>query len=55
MARGVGNRPSEIFGYPIGNQSDEAKNVRERYWCPFADKACNKGSRLIDFPFGVCS
>jgi hypothetical protein len=55
MARGVGNRPAEIFGYPIGNQSDEAKNVRERYWCPFVDKACNKGSRLIDFPFGVCS
>jgi len=55
MAKGVGSRPAEIFGYPIRNMSDEARHVRERYWCPFADTACNKKSRLLDYPFGVCS
>jgi hypothetical protein len=55
MARSTANRPAEIFGYPTGNHSIEAKNVRERHWCPFVNKACNKRSRLIDIPFGVCS
>ena len=49
------NRPAEIFGYPVLNQSNEAISARERHWCPFQDKRCNKKSRLIDFPFGVCS
>lgn len=55
MAQNIGNRPSEIFGYPIWNQSKVAQNVRERHWCPFLDHRCVKKSRLIDFPFGVCS
>jgi len=55
MTKNAGNRPAEIFGYPIGNQSEEAQDVRERHWCPFVDRRCNKKSRLIDFPFGVCS
>jgi hypothetical protein len=55
MTKSTGNRPAEIFGYPIWNQSKEAQNVRERHWCPFLDRRCNKKSRLIDFPFGVCS
>ncbi len=50
-----GNRPAEIFGYPVLNGSDEAIRIRERHWCPFQDTRCNKKSRLIDFPFGVCS
>jgi hypothetical protein len=55
MAKGPGNRPAEIFGYPIHNRSDGAREIRERYWCPFVNKLCNKGSRLIDYPLGVCS
>ncbi|MFQ5612363.1 MAG: NotI family restriction endonuclease [Anaerolineae bacterium] len=55
MAENAGNRPAEIFGYPIWNQSKEVQNVRERHWCPFLDRRCDKKSRLIDFPFGVCS
>ncbi len=55
MADNAGNRPAEIFGYPIWNHSEEAQDVRERYWCPFLDRRCDKKSRLIDFPFGVCS
>lgn len=55
MAKGIGNRPAEIFGYPLENQTTEAQQTRERYWCPFVDKVCNKRSGFIDFPFGVCS
>lgn len=51
----LGNRPAEIFGYPIWNGSEEAQDIRNRNWCPFQDKLCNKKSRLIDYPFGVCS
>jgi len=49
------NRPAEIFGYPLDNGSSEAQQCRQRSWCPFVDRACNKTSRLLDYPFGVCS
>ena len=55
MAESPGNRPSEIFGYPTWDQSPEAREARRRHWCPFQGRTCNKKSRLIDFPFGVCS
>lgn len=55
MTEHTGNRPAEIFGYPIWNQSKEAQDVRGQHWCPFLDRRCVKKSRLIDFPFGVCS
>ena len=47
--------PSEIFGYPYYNRSEEAEKVRGNRWCPFVDKKCYKQSRLVEFPFGVCS
>jgi hypothetical protein len=50
-----GKRPAEIFGYPIGNHSQEARDARTQHWCPFIKDRCSKKSRLIDFPFGVCS
>jgi len=55
MTQGTVNLPAEIFGYPIGNHSKEAQDVRAKHWCPFTNRRCNKKSRLIDFPFGVCS
>jgi len=55
MARNAGNRPAEIFGYPPADKSQAAQQARQQHWCPFADKVCNKQSRLIDYPFGVCS
>ncbi|MBN2007069.1 MAG: hypothetical protein JXA21_27205 [Anaerolineae bacterium] len=55
MAKNTGNRPAEIFGYPIENQSEEAQAARESHWCPFLNHRCDKKSRLLDFPFGVCS
>ena len=55
MSENPGNRPSEIFGYPTWNRSEEAQDARRSHWCPFQERTCNKKSRLIDFPFGVCS
>jgi hypothetical protein len=55
MAHNAGNRPAEIFGYLPTNKSAVAQQARKQHWCPFVDKVCNKRSRLIDYPFGVCS
>ena len=55
MTEHSGNRPAEVFGYPIWDQSEGAQDARQRHWCPFVDRPCNKKSRLIDYPFGVCS
>jgi hypothetical protein len=35
--------------------SKQARDHREQHWCPFADDLCDKRSRLIDYPMGVCS
>ena len=55
MVRNASNRPAEVFGYPANNRSTEAEDARTRHWCRFAGAPCNKTSRLIDYPFGVCS
>ena len=55
MTSSPGNRPAEIFGFPIANREDEARDVRRRHWCPFRQNTCDKKSRLLDFPFGVCT
>ncbi len=47
--------PTEVFGHPIDVRSEQAQADRERYWCPFMDAPCDKLSRLIDYPMGVCS
>ena len=55
MTTHSGNRPAEIFGYPIWDNSRMAEDARRRRVCPFLRRTCSKKSRLIDFPFGVCS
>lgn len=45
----------EVFGYPPGNESPQAKRVRATYHCPFLDRRCVKESRRLDYPFGACS
>ncbi|MCX7886533.1 MAG: NotI family restriction endonuclease [Verrucomicrobiae bacterium] len=47
--------PSEIFGYPYYNTTPTAQETRAKHWCPFVNKACCKQSRLINYPFGVCT
>lgn len=55
MTNSPGNRPAEIFGFPAANREDAAEEVRRRHWCPFMQSTCDKKSRLLDFPFGVCT
>ena len=55
MAKHHGNRPAEVFGYPIWDTTDAALDARQRHWCPFQDRVCTKKSRLLNIPFGVCS
>lgn len=45
----------EIFGFPPDNHSDEARECRTRYWCPFLDSRCTKGGHKVDIPLGTCS
>ncbi|MEN6623654.1 MAG: NotI family restriction endonuclease [Smithella sp.] len=47
--------PSEIFGFYLRNVSPDADDSRKKYWCPFHGSPCYKQSRLLDFPFGVCT
>jgi hypothetical protein len=47
--------PSEIFGHPHTSLGNKAADDRKRHWCPFVNKICYKQSRLIKYPFGVCS
>ncbi len=47
--------PSEIFGYYWKDGSKQAVRARKDYFCPFVDKVCYKKSRLISYPFGVCT
>ena len=47
--------PSEIFGYYWKDTSLEAKSAKKNHHCPFHDSVCYKKSRLVDYPFGVCT
>jgi len=51
----MAKHPAEIFGHPLKGASEKALKDRKRYWCPFVDMKCNKPSRLIKYPMGVCS
>jgi len=47
--------PAEVFGFPVENRSIEAQAVRQQHRCPFVSALCNKKSRLVSYPMGVCS
>lgn len=47
--------PAEVFGFPVENRDAEAEAARQQRWCPFVDAQCNKKSRLVSYPMGVCS
>lgn len=46
---------AEVFGFPIVNQSEEAKRFRENRLCPFNNKVPNCTKDKADDPLGVCS
>jgi hypothetical protein len=47
--------PNEIFTYPIENKSEEARKAVKEYYCRFLEGKCDKQSRTINYPMGVCS
>lgn len=47
--------PNEIFTYPVENKTTEAKNAVKKYYCRFLESKCDKQSRTIKYPMGVCS
>ncbi|NLX41803.1 MAG: hypothetical protein GXY75_07930 [Bacteroidales bacterium] len=49
------NNPNEIFTYPLTNKSELAQKAINDYNCRFLNKMCDKQSRLINYPMGVCS
>jgi len=51
----MAKHPSEIFGYPIHASGVGVERDRKRRRCPFDGEKCNKKSRLIPYPMGVCS
>lgn len=44
---------SEVFGYGVDDQSEEARTVREGKHCPFRNSPCTKSSKTD--PLGICS
>ena len=47
--------PNEIFTYPTDNITEEALKTRTTYHCKFLGRKCDKQSRMIDYPMGICS
>ena len=50
------NQPlGEVFGFPIGNNSERANRYRDNKLCPFNNIVSNCTKNSIEFPLGVCS
>lgn len=47
--------PNEIFTYPVESKSAKAKKAVKKYYCRFLESKCDKQSRTIKYPMGVCS
>jgi len=48
-------KPNEIFGFPTANTTSNVIVARKKYNCPYLSRRCNKISRGIKYPMGVCS
>jgi hypothetical protein len=46
---------NEIFTFPKENQTELAKSAIKNHFCRFLEARCNKQSRTIPYPMGVCS
>lgn len=51
----MAKHPAEVFGHALAASSNQTLIDREKYWCPFVNQKCNKQSRLIKYPMGVCA
>jgi len=46
---------SEVFGFPIDNETNRATRYRDNKLCPFNNIVSNCTKNSIEFPLGVCS
>lgn len=52
----INKHPTEIFGYPFTDNSDEAKRALSAQFCPFLNSACKKPRKSEPhIKVGVCS
>ena len=51
----LSNPLSEVFGFPIQNESDKAKRYRKQQLCPYNNKVPNCTKDKAIAPLGVCS
>lgn len=47
--------PNEIFTYPVESDLVKARKAVKKYYCRFLESKCDKQSRTIKYPMGVCS
>lgn len=56
MQPDIGKHPTEFYGYPHSDESEEAEESREEEYCPFQDKRCTKRRKSeSDVTIGTCS
>jgi hypothetical protein len=51
----MSNPLAEVFGFPIQNQTDRARQYRQHRLCPFNNGEANCTKTRADDPLGVCS
>ena len=47
--------PNEVFCFPLENHSKQAEKNIKKQFCKFLNEKCDKQSRTISYPMGVCS
>lgn len=47
--------PNEIFSFPVEKQTKQAVQDNKKHFCRFLNAQCDKQSRIIPYPMGVCS
>jgi len=48
-------QPAEVFGHHWSSSTSDAIKCRASYFCPFTGVRCNKQTRKVKYPMGVCS
>jgi len=47
--------PNEIFSFPVEKYTKQAVQDNKKHFCRFLNAQCDKQSRIIPYPMGVCS
>jgi len=51
----INANPNEVFSYPVEKQTKQAVQNNKKHFCRFLNEKCDKQSRTIPYPMGVCS